>query len=217
MSKRDNVEIAIIGAGFVGIATAYYLCRKYQRTSVLLIDSREPMSYTSAQSGDNYRNWWPSKQMTQFTDHSISLMHDIAQESSNVLNMQQRGYALATRGKDIDGLLATLNANFEDPSESVRQHSSSSSSNYLDPHNTNWAAGIDGVDVLSNTALIQQTFPAFNADIQNVVHIRKAGDISGQQMGEFMSQKCKPLGLSRLHGQVTNLTCNGNYELEIDT
>jgi glycine/D-amino acid oxidase-like deaminating enzyme len=217
MAKQDNVEIAIIGAGFVGIATAYYLCQKYQRKSVLLIDSREPMSYTSAQSGDNYRNWWPSREMTQFTNDSINLMHDIARESSNVLNMQQRGYALATRRKDVCDLMATLNSNFDDPSKLVRQHFGSSSSSYIDPHSEDWANGIDGVDVVSNAALIQETFPAFSAEIQNVVHIRKAGDISGQQMGEFMLQKCKSLGLSRLRGKVTNIRHDGGYQLEVDS
>ena len=108
MKNIEDVEIAIIGAGIAGIATAYYLCKKYKRKSVLLIDSRDPMSYTSAQSGDNYRNWWPSKLMTQFTDHSISLMHNIARESSNVLQMKQRGYALATRQTNIEDLIGTL-------------------------------------------------------------------------------------------------------------
>ena len=59
MTIGHDVEIAVIGAGFAGIATAYYLCTEYKKTSVLLIDSRQAMGFTSAQSGDNYRNWWP--------------------------------------------------------------------------------------------------------------------------------------------------------------
>ena len=62
-----NVEIAIVGTGIAGIAAAYYLCRDYGKQSLLLIDSRQPMSFTSAQSGDNYRNWWPHPTMYEFT------------------------------------------------------------------------------------------------------------------------------------------------------
>lgn len=56
MKKVNDVEIAINGSGVVGIETAYYLYKKYQQKSIMLIDSREPMSYNSVQPGDNYRN-----------------------------------------------------------------------------------------------------------------------------------------------------------------
>jgi glycine/D-amino acid oxidase-like deaminating enzyme len=57
MPAVRDVEIVVIGAGVAGIATAYYLCTQFGKRSVLIIDSRQPMSFTSAQSGDNYRNW----------------------------------------------------------------------------------------------------------------------------------------------------------------
>lgn len=217
MNKQQNVEIAIIGAGFAGITTAYYLCKKYQRNSVLLIDSRDPMSYTSAQSGDNYRNWWPSQLMTQFTDHSIRLMHDIAQDSANALQMKQRGYALATRQKNIDDLLATVNANYTSLDGLVRVHKQDSSDHYLDPHNNDWQSPIGGVDVLSNQTLIRNTFPAFNSQVENVLHIRKAGDISGQQMGAYMLEQIKPLGCTKLRGHVNSIVKDARYALEINT
>ncbi len=78
MNSDVVVEIAIIGAGIAGIATAYYLSVENRRSSLLLIDSRQPMSYTSAQSGDNYRNWWPHRTMTAFTEDSIDLMARLA-------------------------------------------------------------------------------------------------------------------------------------------
>ena len=98
------MEIAVIGAGFAGIATAYYLCTKYKKSSVLLIDSRPPMSFTSAQSGDNYRNWWPHPHMVNFINYSTDLMESIALESPDVMHMTRRGYALTTRRTDIDDL-----------------------------------------------------------------------------------------------------------------
>ena len=219
MKHIDDVEIAIIGSGIVGISTAYYLCKKYQCKSVLLIDSRDPMSYTTAQSGDNYRNWWPSQVMTQFTNHSISLMQEIARETSNEIQMKQRGYALASRSKNIDDLIKTLDKNYGESNEQVRIHNSFQNNPhpYLDPHNKDWASSVDGVDVISNKQLIQQTFPHFSPEIENVIHIRKAGDFSSQQMGQVMLQQIKLLGCSRLRGQLINVVKDGKYKLEVKT
>lgn len=217
MKKIDDVEIAVIGAGIVGIATAYYLCKKYQRRSVLLIDARDPMSYTSAQSGDNYRNWWPSGVMTQFTNHSIELMQDIACESSNILQMKQRGYALATRRKNIDDLLETLESNYKSSDGLVRVHRNSFSGTYATPNNDNWASAIDGVDVVSNRELIKSAFPAFSSQIENVLHVRRAGNFSSQQMGNYMLEQVKPLGCRRIRGHVENIVKDGCYTLELST
>ena len=49
--------------------------------AVVLVDARQPMSYTSAQSGDNYRNWWPHPVMTAFTNDSIDELDRLAQDS----------------------------------------------------------------------------------------------------------------------------------------
>ena len=105
--RSDNrVEVAIVGAGIAGIATAYYLSVKHKESSVFLIDWRAPMSYTSAQSGDNFRNWWPHPTMTAFTNDSIDLMRGLAIETDNLINMTDRGYVLATRRADIGGVVA---------------------------------------------------------------------------------------------------------------
>ena len=53
------------------------------------------MSYTSAQSGDNYRNWWPHPTMAAFTNDSIERMRALAIASNDVFNMTARGYVLA--------------------------------------------------------------------------------------------------------------------------
>ncbi|MDH3793386.1 MAG: FAD-binding oxidoreductase, partial [Rhodospirillales bacterium] len=141
-----------MGAGIAGIATAYYLTLRSRNASVLLIDYRQPMSYTSAHSGDNYRNWWPHPVMTALTNDSIDLMERLARDSHNVFNMTSRGYALATRRTDIDELLANLQ-------------------------------GATDVNIFQSRDLIRTTFPAFSDDIQNVIHIKRGGDISGQQLG----------------------------------
>ena len=72
--QSGQYDIAVIGAGSIGIAVAYYLKQLRPTLSVALIDERQPMSLTSAASGENYRNWWPHPVMKQFMDHSIALL-----------------------------------------------------------------------------------------------------------------------------------------------
>lgn len=211
------MEIAVIGAGFAGIATAYYLCTEYQKRSVLLVDSRQPMTYTSAQSGDNYRNWWPHPTMVDFTNYSIDLMQRIALESSNVLHMTRRGYALATRRTDIDDLIAELHAGYGGTeSDLIRIHRGPSPKSYPPTRSANWTEAPDGVDVLANQDLIRQTFPTFSPDIANVLHIRRGGDISGQQMGQYMLERIKEAGGKRLRVQVKGIKQNQRFVLEVE-
>ena len=185
-NSDNNVTVAIVGAGIAGIATAYYLCTEYKMTSVLLIDHRQPMSYTSAQSGDNYRNWWPHPTMTSFTNDSIDQMERLARESDNVFNMTHRGYALATRRANVDELLATLQP------------------------------GTD-IDVVSGRQQIRSAFPALGDDVRHVIHIKRGGDISGQQLGALMLEQTRSLGGRFCHGEVTHVTKNAGYSLRVKT
>ena len=98
----------MIGAGIAGIATAHYLATLHGRRSVVLIDARPPMSYTSAQSGDNYRNWWPHPVMSAFTNDSIDELDRLACDTDDVFHMTRGGYVLATRRDDISDLVDAL-------------------------------------------------------------------------------------------------------------
>ena len=96
------LDVAIIGAGSIGIAVAYYLVRRHGVRSIALIDPRDPLSFTSAQSGENYRNWWPHPVMTAFTDHSTTLLEELDRLSPGRIAMTRGGYALATRSSSPD-------------------------------------------------------------------------------------------------------------------
>ena len=185
MPTDTRVDVAIVGAGIAGIATAYHLCVRQGVRSVLLIDSRQPMSFTSAQSGDNYRNWWPHPMMADFTNRSIDLMEELAEESSNVFRMTHGGYALATRKKDIDDLISDIPPN--------------------------------DFDVHSGQVQIQKTFPSLSPDIENVVHILRAGDISGQQLGQYMLERVRDAGGRKMAGHLHGLEHGQHYRLELET
>ena len=97
MSDR-NVDIAVIGAGIVGIACAYYLARSNPATRIAIVDPNAPMSLTSAASGENYRNWWPHPVMTAFTDYSIDLLEEFARQHDNPPAAGGRGLIPSVRG-----------------------------------------------------------------------------------------------------------------------
>ena len=218
MASNSGFQIAVIGAGVAGIAAAYYLCTEYRKKSVLLIDSRPALSFTSAQSGDNYRNWWPHPVMVDFTNYSIDLIERIAVESSNVFNMTRGGYAVATRRSDIDALIADLHAGYGAAASGLlRFHSGSSSKSYRAPVSSDWAGAPDGVDVLSNRSLIRRTFGSFSKEIARVVHIRRAGGISGHLMGQYMLERIREGGGKLLNARVRSVGCNQGFELEVDS
>lgn len=217
MTSQEDVEVAIIGAGIVGIATAYYLCTRHHKQSLLLLDYNPPMSFTSAQSGDNYRNWWPHPVMTSLTNYSIDLMEQLAQESSNVLNMTRRGYALATRDADIDPLLADLYNGYRGTDgRLIRIHTAALPRDYQAPHSADWSEAPDGVDVLSDQSLIRRHFPQFSKDIANVIHIRRAGDFSGQLMAQHMLARISESGARRLPVKVRGIRKNSNFTLDVE-
>ncbi len=216
--KKYHCDIAITGAGIVGVATAYYLKKLRPDTSVLLIDASEPMALTSAQSGENYRNWWPHPVMTAFTDHSIDLMEDLARETNNLINMNRRGYLLATRSADTDKLMEELVYGYSALQGSeIRVHDSVSAKRntrgYNTPDTLQWESAPSGVDVLNDQALIRECYPYFDQTIKTIVHIRRAGSISSQQMGQFMLQKFRQASGKMVKADVTGINKNSGFEI----
>ena len=193
-NASDATDVAIIGTGNIGIAVAYYLVTHHGVTNIELIDAADPMSLTSAQSGENYRNWWPHPVMTAYTDHAIDLLEEIAAATDNRIHMNRRGYALVTRREKPDDLVAELFRGYgQDGRDRIRLHDGTASG-YKPAVSANWTAAPDGVDVLLDRSLIQEHFPIFAPDVSTILHIRRAGDISGQQLGQIMLEVVRAAG-----------------------
>ncbi|ASJ75350.1 NAD(P)/FAD-dependent oxidoreductase [Granulosicoccus antarcticus] len=214
--NSKSFDVAVIGCGSIGLATAYYLSRFHGISNIALIDCGQPMAFTSAQSGENYRNWWPHPSMVSFTNRSIDLLEDIARETDNRINMNRRGYALATRESNIDELLQQLHDGLGDEAESLlRFHDDSQASSYERPLKADWQGVREGVDILRNPDLIKTTFPSYATDIQTVIHIRRGGDISGQQLGMHMLEYLREKGAQRINGTVKAIKHKGDFTLEL--
>ena len=213
--KANDVEILVIGAGIAGLATAYYLAVEHKRSRLLIVDEGQPMALTSAQSGENYRNWWPHPTMAAFTDHSTDLMEDIARRTGNRFHMTRRGYLLVTREEKPDELLRQLYAGYgASGSKLIRLHEGASR-NYSPPLSADWQAAPDGVDVLLGRDLIQQHYPAFDKEIATALHIRRAGDISGQQLGQYMLEAMRPLGAQFQQARVVGIAKADRFVVDV--
>lgn len=209
---------AIIGTGIIGIATAYFLAKQHHHTRIVLIDRGQPMGFTSAQSGENYRNWWPHPAMVDFTNRSIDLLEQIAQASKNQITMNRRGYALATRRTDIDDFLGQLRDGLGEQAKTLlRFHTSANSATYAPFTAPDWETAPQGVDIVQNRKLIQTRFPQFAPDVQAVIHIRRGGDISGQQLGMYMLDYLRNAGVKRMIGDVGNITAQNGFQIDIAT
>ena len=57
--------------------------------------------------------------------------------------------------------------------------------------------------MLSDPALIRASFPSYGGDVATIVHIRRAGSISGQQLGQFMLEAIREAGGRVLRAKVT--------------
>ena len=217
--KSHDVEVLVVGAGIAGIAAAYFLATQHGRTRLLIVDSAQPMTLTSAQSGENYRNWWPHPTMTEFTDHSIGLMEEIARRTDNRIHMTRRGYMLSTRNAKPDRLIAQLYEGYGATADrSIRVHDETPATRYQPPDSADWQSAPNGVDVLLGRDLIHQHYPYLDPEIATILHIRRAGDISGQQMGQYMLEQIRQRGGRFKQGRVTAIQKGARFtiDLEID-
>ncbi|MEY9122875.1 NAD(P)/FAD-dependent oxidoreductase [Bradyrhizobium yuanmingense] len=213
--KTNDVEILVIGAGIAGLATAYYLAVEHKRARLLIVDEGQPMALTSAQSGENYRNWWPHPTMAAFTDHSTDLMEDIARRTDNRIHMTRRGYLLMTRDEKPEELLQQLHAGYgASASKLIRLHEGASKG-YSPPLSADWQTAPDGVDVLLGRDLIHQYYPAFDSEVATALHIRRAGDISGQQLGQYMLETMRPLGARFRQARVVGISKADRFVVDV--
>lgn len=217
MPSAGTYDTAIIGAGSIGIAVAYYLTMQYGVSHLVLIDTGNPMSLTSAQSGENYRNWWPHPVMTAFTDHSIDLLEEIARAADNRIHMTRRGYALATRRVAPGDLFDDLHRGYGDKAgDKLRLHEPGEPSSYRPAASGDWQTAPDGVDILADRTLIRRHFPSFAPEIATVIHIRRAGDISAQQLGQFMLEAIRARGGQLQRGRVTAIEKAAGFLLHVE-
>jgi len=193
-----NTQIVICGAGIAGVATAYYLAIKCRQRGVVLVDRSQPLSFTTAKSGENIRDYWPQPCMASLSEHSIELMEQLAAESGDAFRLRFSGYDFVSEsaGREIF------------PSEHLRGTDETNNS------------GADGgqrpVHIIDHDS-IKQAFPWLSDVISQVVHIPRAGAIDVYALGSLLLDQARRAGVEMLQARVSAIhqTASGSFELQL--
>ncbi len=202
----EIAEIVICGAGIAGIAAAYQLAVKQGVQNVVLVDEREPLTLTSDKSSECYRNWWPGPgdTMVRFMNRSIDLLEGLAEESGNYFSMNRRGYVWLTAvPEQAQAMRQTAAAITRLGAGELRRHSRPDS--YAPSSGEGYDKALDGADLLPAPALIQTHYPFVTDTAVSLLHARRCGWLSAQQLGMYMLQAAKEQGARLVQGRVADV------------
>jgi glycine/D-amino acid oxidase-like deaminating enzyme len=209
--SANTAEVVICGAGIAGIAAAYHLAVRRGLTDVVIVDERPPLSLTSDKSAECYRNWWPGPgdDMVALMNRSIDLLEELARESGNVFRMNRRGYLFATA--DPARVPRFVRAAEEAAARGVgpaRRHDGPGSEYRPSP-----AEGFEGepagTDVITDRSVIRRHLGYLAEDTVAVMHARRCGWFSGQQLGMYMLERARDKGVRLLEGSVQGVETSG--------
>jgi glycine/D-amino acid oxidase-like deaminating enzyme len=204
----NHYDAVICGAGIVGVSAAHFLAQAGLRR-ILLVDERPPLSFTSDRSTECYRNWWPDPAMLALMNRSIDLMERLAEESGNIFRMNRRGYLYVTADEnkiaDLQAASASISSLGGGP---LRIHTTDASSYQPSP-----AEGFhhvpSGADLLLGNDLIRKHFPYLTEKAVAALHARRAGWLSAQQLGMYLLESGRRLGVQFEAGKVTGVDVRG--------
>ncbi len=208
---QASAEVVICGAGIAGIATAYHLAVRRGVRGVLLVDERPPLSLTSDKSAECYRNWWPGPgdDMVAVMNRSIDLLEELARESGNVFRLNRRGYLFATADPArVPHFVETAREAATLGSGPVRLHATAAS-DYEPAAAEGFDSPLTGSDVITEPALIRRHFPFLTPDTLALVHARRCGWFSGQQLGMYLLERAREHGVRLLEGRVERIDTAG--------
>ncbi|HYK98025.1 MAG TPA: FAD-dependent oxidoreductase, partial [Candidatus Acidoferrales bacterium] len=215
-----TAAVAVVGAGMAGIAVAHELAVRRGIRDVVLIDERAPLTLTSDKSSECYRNWWPGPDdaMVALMNDSIDRLEALADESGDAFHMNRRGYVWATADPSRAG---SLRRDAEESSRlgagPLRVHEGTSRSAYVPPAAAGVDRGLTGADLLLDPALIREHFPYLDDDVVAVLHARRCGWMSAQQLGMYLIERARDRGLRLLRARVEGIDVRDDQVVGVRT
>lgn len=203
---NSTADVVICGAGIAGVSVAYHLAAQHGIRRVVLVDERAPLSLTSDKSTEAYRNWWPGPgdEMVSFMNRSIDLLEGLAQETDNRFLMNRRGYAFLTadrsKVRQMQHAAAETSRLGAGP---LRIHPGATP--YMPAPAEGYSTQPDGADLLLDSDLIHEYFPFVSDDAVALLHPRRCGWLSAQQLGMFLLQQARAQGVQFISGRVTGV------------
>lgn len=205
-----HADAVICGAGIAGIAVAHALSVGHG-LRVVLVDDQSPLTLTSDKSTEAYRNWWPGPDdaMVQLINRSVDLLELWAEESDNRFLLNRRGYLYTTTRAEraaqfeAEAVLASAQGAGE-----VRVYRSlTDAAGYVPSSHSGWRDHPVGADLFLDGEAIRAHFPWLSPDICAVLHARRCGWFSGQQLGMMLLEQARAAGAELVTGRVTGVQC----------
>ena len=208
-----TADAVVCGAGIVGIACAWHLAARHGFGRVAIVDERPPLSLTSDKSTECYRNWWPGPgdAMVSLMNRSVDLLEELAESSGNRFHLNRRGYLFATA--DPDRVVTFEAAGKEAESlgaGALRRHDGRGRGADYVPHRMDGYTDMpDGADLIVDGALIRRHFPWLSLETVAVLHARRCGWLSAQQLGMYLLEEARRHGAFLVPGRVDEVLSAG--------
>lgn len=93
----DAVDVIVVGAGILGLATAYHLAKDHPPRSILVLDAGYLCGGASGRNGGGVRAQWSSEANVRLMQESLSLCKDFAHEHRINTWFRQGGYLFLAR------------------------------------------------------------------------------------------------------------------------
>jgi sarcosine oxidase subunit beta len=191
----QRYDAVVCGAGIAGIAAAYALSEA-GLARVALVEPGPVLGLTSDKSTECYRNWWPGPgdAMVALTNRSIDLMTGHARRSGNRFLMNRRGYVYATARPEVAEALERQGREAEELGAG-KLRVATSARDYVPAAPQGFEDGPDGADLLLDRDLIRDHFGYLNPDTVAVLHARRCGWLSAQQLGMHLLEAARARGV----------------------
>jgi sarcosine oxidase, subunit beta len=196
-------DVVICGAGIAGVAAAHALALRGVGR-IALVDPRPPLSLTSDKSSECYRDFWPGPgdAMVRLNGRSIDILEELARESGNAFRMNRRGYLyVASTPAGAAALLRSAEEAAALGAGPLRMHPGGEPYQPSDPHG--WEGAPRGADYLSDPALIRAHFPFLAPEVRAVLHARRCGWLSAQQLGMLLLERARARGAQLIEARVS--------------
>lgn len=199
----SEADAVICGAGIAGASCAYQLAR-VRGLRPVVVEAATPLGLTSDKSTECYRNWWPGPgdAVVRFMNRSIDLLEAFSAASGDRFQLNRRGYLFATAVPETGReLAAAAEAGSGLGVGPLRRHPGSGVA--YEPHRPHGiAGGLDGVDLITDQDLIRRHFPYLSPETVAVLHVRRCGWLSAQQLGAWWLEEAREAGAVMVRGRV---------------
>jgi glycine/D-amino acid oxidase-like deaminating enzyme len=138
--------------------------------------------------------------MVRLMNRSIDLLEELADESDNFFDLNRRGYVYLTgdphHAQQMQSEAETISQLGAGPLRTSHYQPAPADGSANQP---------TGADFVTESAVIQQTFPFLADDTCGLLHARRCGWLSAQQLGMYMLRQAQAQGTEVVKGKLTGV------------